>query len=509
MRILLLAVLSAGPVLFPAYVTAASQPLQPVLQSEIIAGMKESQVPGVAVAMIKDGSVLFSGGFGVRTVGSSERVDENTLFAIGSVTKSFTAASMALLVDQKKLQWDDRVQRFEPEFELADTTRAAEVTIRDLLSHRTGIQSDNMVFWGTGVSSKDLIRRFPALKLPWGLREHFDYNNLMYMVAGDIVAQVSGESWPEFVRKNIFLPLGMRSSSARTSDLKDRANMASAHMLTRGSVRAIPLLDLDNIAPAGAIVSNATDMMQWVRVQLGENVAGSKLLSDASLAEMHTAQIPMDRSPPYSWLIQGSALSAYGFGWMLSDYDGHLLLQHGGDTDGMASLVALVPDQHFGLVILSNLGDPWFRQIVLYRVLDALLQRPAFDWAALYRDINTQLVQQEASAQNHASTPGKSPHPASLPICGYTGGYHHPLYGDAVVSCDGGVLRIGMLGNRARLTHLHYDTFAVQFEQFNALQQQAISSVTFGLDATGRATMITIADGIQFTRIEPPKPARS
>jgi CubicO group peptidase (beta-lactamase class C family) len=509
MTITLFAVLSLGTFLYPACAAAEPEPLRTVLESAIVDGMKVAHVPGVAVAMVKDGSVLFSGGFGVRKVGGAERVDENTLFAIGSVSKSFTAASVALLVDRKKLQWDDRVQQYLPAFQLADSTRASEITIRDLLSHRTGVQSDNLVFWGTGVGSKELIRRFPALKVPWGLRERFDYNNLMYMVAGEVIAQVTGEPWPEFVRKNIFLPLGMSSTSAQTSDLKDRVNIASAHMQISGGVRPIPLLDIDNIAPAGAIVSNVTDMTRWLRFQLGENVAGSaRLLSAASLAEMHSAQIALDRNPPYSWLIQGSVLSAYGFGWMLSDYHGHLLLQHGGDTDGMASLIALVPDQHFGLVILSNLGDPWFRQVALYRVLDALLQRPAFDWAAFYRDIATQYAQQSGAPPQNV-VPKKGSHPASLPLCQYSGNYRHPLYGDAVVSCDGGSLHIGMLGNRAGLTHLRYDTFTVEFEQFNALQQQAIRVVTFGLDAGGRATTFTIADEVHFTRVEQSGPARS
>jgi CubicO group peptidase (beta-lactamase class C family) len=484
---------------------AAPEALQNLLRLEMLAGMKNAHVPGVAVAMIKDGKVLFSGGFGVRKAGGADRVDADTLFAIGSVSKSFTAASVALLVDQKKLDWDTKVQRVVPEFELADTTRAAEITIRDLLSHRTGVQSDNLLFWGTRVGSNELIRRFPALKLPWGLREHFDYNNLMYMIAGEAVARVSGEPWPEYVRKNIFLPLGMKSSLARAADLQGRVNIASAHMLIRGNVQPIPFLDLDNIAPAGAIVSNVTDMTQWLRAQLGEKVAaGNTLLSAASLAEMHTAQIPMDRNPPYSWLIQGSVLSAYGFGWMLSDYQGHLLLQHGGDTDGMASLVALVPDHHFGLVILSNLGDPWFRQVVLYRMLDALLQRPAFDWAGLYRDINAQYSEEAPSAEPPATASEKSPHLASLTLCDYAGNYHHALYGDAVVSCNGETLRIAMLGNRAKLTHQQYDTFTLEFEQFNALQEQAIPHLTFGLDADGQATTITIPGGIQFTRSQSP-----
>jgi hypothetical protein len=345
--------------------------------------------------------------------------------------------------------------------------------------------------------------------LPWGLRERFDYNNLMYMLAGEVVARTSGEPWPDYVRSHIFVPLGMRSSFAKASDLQDRGNIASAHMLKSGNVQAIPLLNLDNIAPAGAIVSNVTDMTQWVRFQLGENIAAGKpLLSAESLAEMHTAQIPMDRNPPYSWLIQDSVQSAYGLGWMLSDYHGHLLLQHGGDTDGMASLVALVPDEHFGLVILSNLGDPWFRQIVLYRVLDALLERPAFDWAALYRDINAKYGEHQPGAPHAGAKAIDAPHSPSLSLCAYKGIYHHALYGDAVVSCEGAELRIALLGNRARLTHQSYDTFTVAFDQFNALQEQAIPRVTFALDADGQATTITIPEGIEFTRIRPPEPTR-
>lgn len=474
------------------------------LEADVQAGMREAQVPGVAVAIVKDGQVVYTHGFGVREIGTSKAVDAHTLFAIGSVTKSFTAASVGLLVDQHRLNWDDSVTHLLPSFQLSDSSLAAQITLRDLLSHRTGVASDNLVFWGSGVSSKELMKRFPALKITWPLRTHFDYNNLMYMAAGEVVGSVAGKPWPEFVREQIFVPLGMNSTSAQSRDLSDRSNLACAHMKVGNDVHAIPFLDMDNVAPAGAIVSNVVDMTQWLKVQLGEKIVHNRaLLSEATLAEMHTAQIPMDLSPPYSWLLQGNVMGAYGFGWMLSDYHGHLLLQHGGDTDGMASIAALMPDQHFGFILLSNLGDPWFRQIVLYRLLDALLKRPQADWAQTYRTIAAQYAkesqEQRGPAPNGESAINEGSKPA-LSACAYAGTYRHPLYGEAVVSCDGKTLQMSLLGNEMELHHVRYDSFSVELKHFNALQQEYLSVVTFNLNSEGEPSRLLIGDQIQFMR---------
>lgn len=489
--------------LFAAAVPIAAQqsPLAG-LDEYVQKGMRDWEVPGLAIAVVKDDKVAYMKSFGVRKLGEQTPVDEHTIFAIGSATKAFTATALGMLVDDGKIKWDDPVLSRLPGFRLADSYLTGTVTIRDLLSHRTGVAANNAVFWQTQFSRDELIDHLQYLDVQSGLRTHFEYNNLMYLTAGQIVPRVSGESWEQFVRERIFVPLGMNSSAAVVADIRDRENVATPHLKIENKIQPIPLIDLTNVAPAGSIHSNLLDMVRWVRLQLSDGtVEGKKLLNSSTLEEMHTPQIFIPQEPPFSFFFMDSHFSAYGLGWMLSDYHGHKIVQHGGDTDGMASMVAMIPDQKLGIVVLTNLEGPWLRSAVMYRVFDAYLGLPATDWNTKYLTTAKRDDDREEAAlaklQGDPQIPGTRP---SLPLSEYAGEYADPLYGSASVRYREGKLWLNLLGNSSELDHWNYDTFKVKLQEFNALQQQAIKFVTFELDPGGKPNRIEVPNIGLFKR---------
>ena len=376
-------------VLIVAPVASAQQPPLRPLDDFVRKAMRDWEVPGLAIVVVQNDKIVYLKNFGVRKIGERPPIDERTLFQIGSATKAFTATALGMLVDDGKLKWDDPVSTWLKDFRLPTPELTARVTIRDLLSHRTGIGDNLAMYWGTSLSRRDLMERLQSLDVHAGLRERFDYNNLMYVAAGEVIRAVSGIEWADFIRQRLFQPLGMASSVTDIASLRDRSNLASGHGKsgTPGTVQVLPLIDLDAVGPAGGILSNASDMAQWVRFQIGNGtVAGRQLVKPGTMNEMRTPQVFIPRQPPFSLYFFDNVFSAYGLGWMLSDYHGHQIIQHAGLTDAMTSLVALMPDQGVGMVVLtnSNFGAPWMPSAVMYQVFDAFLGNPSKDWNAEY-----------------------------------------------------------------------------------------------------------------------------
>ena len=226
--------------------------------------MKEWEVPGIAVAIIKGDQIVLAKGYGVRKLGDPTPVDERTLFAIGSSSKAFTAASVAMLVDGGKVKWDDPVTKYLPEFEMYDPYVTRELTVRDLLTHRSGLQRGDFLWYGTELDRDEILKRTRYLKPSWSLRSTFGYQNLMYLAAGQLVSRVSGKTWDEFIRERFFVPLGMTASSTSINELKTANNVATPHSKIEDKVTVIPWRNIDNIAPAGSINSNVVEMAQWV-----------------------------------------------------------------------------------------------------------------------------------------------------------------------------------------------------------------------------------------------------
>ncbi len=471
----------------------------PGLDAYVQAALKTWNVPGVAVGIVRHDSVIYLQGYGVRTVGTRDPVDDRTIFAIGSCTKAFTAAGMAMLVDQGKVHWDDPVTKYLPGFQVADPYVTRELTLRDLLSHRTGIDRAEFLWYRSGLDRDEILRRVHLLHQKASLRAQFTYNNIMYLVVGQALAAASGMSWDDFIQHRILDPLGMQSTTLTIRGLDHEADVSSPHRTTHGVVRVVPWDDIDNMAPAGAINSNVRDMAQWVRLQLHHGTLGDKkLVSAAALDETHRPQtlVPVGPPSPDSPTIH---FLSYGMGWAVHDYAGHVALEHTGGIDGFLAHVALLPDDDFGVVILSNDETSPIYGAIADWLLDRQIKAPTRDWSTdMHRAYAKALAQQDSAEARETSKRVAGTQP-TLPLERYTGTYADSMYGVATVQLDNGKLtftRAGMIGD---LEHWNYDTFRATWRA--GIVDHTL--LTFEINATGNVAGINLdlaGDSISFRR---------
>ena len=382
--ILLVAALSAAD--------AQKAPLQG-FDAYITKAMQDWKVPGLAIAVVRNDSVVFIKGYGTRTLGARQPVDGHTVFAIGSVSKAFTATLAAMLVDEGKMRWDDAATTYLPALEMYDPYVARELTVRDLLTHRSGLARGDLMWYATDYDRDEILRRVRFLKPSWSMRSRYGYQNIMYLAAGQAVAKVAGKSWDDVLRERILVPLGMNESNSSTRPLAQLQNVASPHQDIDDTLRVIPWHNIDNIGPAGSINSTAADMAKWIRFHLAQGKVGDKSLVSASvLGETQSPQVVTPLSADTRQINPFTHLASYGMGWSISDFRGRELRQHGGNIDGMSALAVLVPEAKLGLVVLTNANGSPMPSIASYRVLDAMLAEPARDWSAEYMKVRTKNV---------------------------------------------------------------------------------------------------------------------
>ena len=449
-------ILSLG---FAPPVAAADGPLAG-LDEFIAKGMKDHEVPGLAVAVIKNGQVVLAKGYGVRELGKPEAVDADTIFAIGSCTKAFTAAGIALLVDEGKLKWDDKVIDHLPDFRMYDPYVTRELTVRDLLSHRCGLERHDLVWYRAPFDRAEAMKKFRLIKPDFSLRGKFSYQNGMYLVAGELAGTVAKTGWDALVTERIFKPLEMTASTTTMRELPHRKNVATPHDKVADKWAPVPWVNIDNVAPAGSINSNVNDMAKWVRFQLGDGTIGkTRLLTSGSLKQMQSAQTVMPLEGVFAKLNPDAHLMNYGMGWMLSDYRGKKLVQHGGHIDGMSAQVGLLPEENLGVVVLTNRDGSFLPMAVSQYVFDCYLGAPTKDWIAemlkldeFVRDIPRQ--QEKADEEKHVK--GTKP---TLALENYAGEYTDALHGPLVVTAKDGKLSATFHGWTFDLEHWHYDTF--------------------------------------------------
>src|SRR5689334_16545358 len=347
--------------------------------------MQDWKVPALAIAVVKNDSIVLMKGYGTRTMGTAQPVDEHTLFAIGSSSKAFTATLAAMMVDEGKMRWDDAATTYLPAVQLFDPYVTRELTLRDLLTHRSGLARGDLMWYATDYNRDEILRRVRFLKPSWSVRSRFGYQNIMYLAAGQAVAHAAGKSWDDLVRERIFTPLGMNESNTSIRDLAGKTNVATPHTEVNDTLLIVPWHNIDNIGPAGSINSNVSDMIKWVRFQLAQGkVNGKSLVSTAAIGETHSAQMVIPVGADARQVNPYTHLQAYGMGWFLQDYRGRELDQHGGNIDGMTALVAIMPEEKIGMVILSNANGSPVPTIAMNRMLDQLLNEPARDWNAEY-----------------------------------------------------------------------------------------------------------------------------
>jgi len=451
--------------------------------------MKEWEVPGMAIAVVKDDKILFAKGYGVKKIGEATPVDERTIFAIGSSSKAFTAATLAILVDEGKVKWDDPVSLHLPDFQLFDPYVSRELRVRDLLTHRSGLERGDLLWYGTSNSREEILRRTRFLRPTWSLRSQFGYQNLMYLAAGQLVAKVSGMSWDEFTKKKIFDPLGMSASGTSIKSFKPGDNIAAPHGKMGEKVEAIAWRDIDNIAPAGSINSNVLDMAQWVRLQLGKGtVDGKKVFSSATSNEMHSPQTVIKIEGAYPILYPKAHFFNYGMGWFLSDFKGRKLVEHGGAIDGMRAEVAMVPEENLGIVILTNMNGSVISMPLVYRIIDAFIKEPQTDYSGNLHKAYKPLLEQAAAAEKTTEASRVMGTKPSFDADKYVGTYRNELYGDAKVTIENGQLKFAYGPFVSALEHWHYDTFRATFVTSGISK----TAMTFGLNAQGKLDTLAL-----------------
>lgn len=390
------------------------------------ANLQVFKVPGASIGIVADGQTIFCRGYGSRNAHEDLPVTESTLFCIASCTKSFTSLLLGQLVDEGKVCLDDPVVKYIPELRLWTQELTEDVTIRDLLAHRSGIDRQDVLWVLSNPTRPILLKLMQHIEPVCGLREEFQYNNIMYSIAGMVIERITGQSWEETIALRLFIPLEMSHSNTSIEHLQMSADYCLPHTEIDGKVQAIPFRNAYPINPGGGINSNALDMTKWLELHLSEgNVMDKEIVSIRTLNELHTAHMPVSNSPNPFFSQTG-----YGLGWFIGKYRGHDWISHGGHIDGFSSDMSLLPAKKFGLVILTNSGDEghYFITAMRNQILDKFLGTTNVNWSDIaenYRDISKNSLKKALSTFKKMS---RKPQPIDS-LQDFVGGYEHPSYG--------------------------------------------------------------------------------
>lgn len=450
--------------LFLAAVPARAAEFDPKPIDEVVEkAMRAFGVPGASVVIVKDGEVVYLKGFGVREKGRPEAVTPDTVFPVASCSKAFTVTALAMLEDEGKLKWDDKVRDHLDYFRLSDELADREVTLRDLLCHRTGMPRHDMLWAGLSDDTADLIRRWGKGKPSTSFRSKWEYANVPFTTAGVIAGKIEKSDWAGVIRSRIFRPLGMDCSSCTWKEGTSRADHATPHYYGFDkSIAAIRWDEIDHAGGAGCVNSSARDLAAWLKFQLaGGKFNGRRLLTERALGETHTAQMLVKPEGPFAAYFPAKAgrFTGYGLGWFVHDYRGFNCVSHGGTLTGFRAQCMLVPEKKVGVFVLCNLRPSFLCESVAKAALDALLGLPAGDWVAFHKGQLALLDFQIASAKAKRQAKRKPDTKPSLALKGYAGGYDEPAYGRAEVTCEGEKLSVKWGRYVFRLDHYHYDTF--------------------------------------------------
>ncbi len=470
--------------------------------------LKEFDVPGMAVAVVKDGKVILAKGYGVREIGKPEPVTPDTLFGIASNSKAFTTAALAMLVDEGKIAWDDPVIKHLPMFQLADPYVTREFTIRDLLTHRSGLGlgAGDLMWWPTTTFTRtEVLHNIRYLKPVTSFRSQYAYDNVLYLVAGEVIRAVTGKTWDEFVAERIFKPLGMNRCNTSPTQFRKGDDIARPHAPADGKLRAIEYTNLDNVGPAASINASVNDMAKWMIAQLDGGAyrdasgAEKRLFSLRRQNEMWAQQtiLPINPNPPAPLAALRPNFYSYGLGWFLQDYRGRKVVSHTGGLAGLVSKVTLVPELKIGVVVLTNQESGAAFSAMSWRIVDALIGAPSTDWITAYKEVGAaqkRAIDEALAKQGAARAADSKP---ALPLAKYAGTYRDPWYGDVTLAFENDklVMRFSRTAQLVGdLEHWQYDSFIVRWRDRTL---NADAYVTFSLNPDG---------GIERLRMEAVSP---
>ncbi len=464
--------------------------------------MKDWHVPGLAVAIVKDGQVVYAKGFGYRDVKKGLKVTPDTLFAIGSCSKAFTATALAMLVDEGKLDWDKPLRDYLPDFRLQDAYATAHMRPRDLVTHQSGLPRHDLVWYGSPLSRKELFDRLRYLEPSKPLHSKYQYNNLMVMTAGLLLERISSITWEEFVRRRIFDPLGMKTSDFSVNDSQKTLDYSLPYEERNGEVKEIPFRNIDAIAPAGSINSSVNEMTRWLLLQLGKGkFNGRQIISEKALAEVHNPQIVAGGDLKYD----ESFYFSYAMGWAVTSDRGHPALLHSGGIDGFTSQVRFLPKDQLGVVVLTNSSSP-ASSLIASNAMDRMLGLAEAPWAQRAKDDAAKAKTAQAKAKADDEAKRKKDAPPTHALKDYTGQFEHPAYQTLTITEEGEQLRFDLHGLTGVLKHYHYDVFQGA-EGAPGLEGKKL---TFVMNRSGEITGVSIplepsVKEIVFTRKPQPQ----
>lgn len=482
-----------------AAVPVSGQTALPVDFDQYVAGvMADHGVPGMAIAVVKDGAVVLARGYGVRELGKPAPVDDQTLFGIASNTKAFTATALALLVEEGKLRWDEPVITYLPWFRLSDAWVTSQLTVRDLLVHRSGLGlgAGDLLWWPASTyNRREIAERLRHLPLVTSFRSAYAYDNVLYAVAGEVIQAVTGVSWEQFVGDRILTPVGMTGTTVRYPRVGPSTNIASAHAMVEGRIRPIAPFTSDNTNPAGGINSSATDIAKWLLVQLDSGrVAGraAPLFRPATTRQLWNIVTPLSPRRFTDWRAPLSTnFAGYALGFQVQDYRGQKLVTHTGGLPGFISRVAMLPDQRLGVAVFTNHESSAMEPIV-WRIMDHYLGA-SHDWRTAFRDQAQRDAASLASTDAAAAAARDSASRPAKPLGSYAATYRDAWYGDVSVAMEGDHLAIRfaktplLVGD---LSHWQYETFLVRWRD---RELRADAFITFTLGPDGRVSEARMA----------------
>jgi CubicO group peptidase (beta-lactamase class C family) len=493
--------------LFSLVGVVSSQPLPKDFDAYVEQVLKTFNVPGVSVAIVKDGKVVLTKGYGVKTIGTKDKVDSKTNFSIASNTKAFIGTSLGMLVEDGKISWNDRVIDHLPWFQLSDPYVTRELRIIDLLVHRSGLGlgAGDLLIWPTNTySQKEVVKRFRNVPLATSFRSTYAYDNILYLIAGEVIEAVSGKTWDQFVRARIFEPLGMNNSALTFTEAITKGNIATPHAEINGIVRPVAASDSDKTNPAASINANADDIAQWMMCQLdsGKGANGTVIFKPGTARQIWSVITPIPVAKVAKELSPMQPnFYGYGGGFSLRDYRGKKLVSHTGGLSGFVSFIAMIPELRVGVAVFTNQEAGGAFYSIAYRVLDHYLGAK-YDWRAAYKAVKDRSDSTSKASETKTLASRDSLSIPSLPLEKFAGKFNDAWYGDIVITMEEGKLFMQMdptpsLGGF--LEHYQYNTFIARWSD---PEMRADAFVTFSLNPDGsieHAKMKAVSPATDFS----------
>lgn len=473
------------------------------LDTYIERAMRDWQIPGVAVCVVKDGKVVVMKGYGVKKTGSADKVDTNTLFMIGSNTKAFTGTALAMLQADKKLSLDDHVQKWLPDFKLYDPWVAKEASIRDLLCHRLGFETfqGDFMYFDSDLTLQEVREKFGKLKPEYSFRSKWGYTNAAFLTAGEIVPKATGgKTWAQFLEERIFKPLQMNNTLALSKDITTASNKAAAHTVDKGVLKEIPYGHIDNMYAAGSISSSVSDMSHWVLAQLAAGKYNDTQV--IPVAAIGQTRLPHSILGNGGHMYNEAHFSLYGLGWFIEEYAGRKFVGHTGGVNGFVTSVAMIPEERLGIIVLTNTDANNFYEALRYEIQDAYLGLPYRNYSQVYLG-HSKEGEKEAADWLKAKRDTIDTKPATaLPLAAFAGEYTHAVYGKMNMTLEGGKLIARFEHHKGRFATLE----PLGGSRFLATFNEALYGVKeWPFTIAGgkvKSVTVTVADFVEFTPYE-------